>query len=217
MSRIDVSSTAVGGVISLYAYEPFSNFFEANTPPDTLRFTGSSVELISFLSNPASNQVTFSSTTGFNRGYTTPLSLVIEDLCGTTVMQTLSNSVTVGTGRFFPPAQGSVYSFFRNEPIVPQPFIASIPVQNPITTPTLPAGLSLVRTGSNSFDLSGVPAVQLVASNYKVIGKGSVDPTRIVTVDVNIRVGAERLLMDVCGSTSVPLSVGTPKIGRAHV
>ena len=212
MSRIDASSTAIGGVIQLYAYEPFSNVFVANTPPDTLRFTNSSVELISFLSNTQSNEVTFSSAGGFNRGYSTPLSLIIEDLCGTTLMETLSNRVNVGSGRFFPPAQGSVYSFFRNEPIVPQPFVAPIPVQNPITTPTLPAGLSLVRTGSNSFDLSGTPLVQLVASNYKVIGKGSLEPTKVVTVDVNIRVGAERLLMDVCGSTSLSLAVNTPVI-----
>ena len=125
-------------------------------------------------------------------------------------METLSNTVNVGAGRFFPPAQASVYSFFRNEPIVRQPFVAPVPIQNPITTPTLPAGLSFVRTSSNSFDLSGIPLTQSVASNYKVIGKGSVDPTKIVTVDVNIRVGAERLLMDVCGLTSIPLTVNAP-------
>lgn len=206
-SRITANSTAVGGVIQLYAYEPFTNTFTANVTGDTLRFTSSSSEILSFFANTSSSQVTFSSTTGFGTGYSTPFTLLIEDLCGSTVMETLSNTVRVGSGRFFPPAQGSVYSFFLNEPITPQPFVAPIPIQAPIVSPTLPIGLSLVRTGSNSFDLSGIPTVQLVASNYKVIGKGSTDPRKIVTVDVNIRVGGERVLVDVCGATSIPLTI----------
>jgi hypothetical protein len=207
VSRITANTTAVGGVIQLYAYESFSNSFTANIPTDTLRFTSSSSELIPFLSNVSPTEITFSSTSGFTRGIANPLTLLIEDLCGSTVMETYTASVRVGAGRFFPPAAGSVYSFFLNEPIVAQPFVASIPVQAPITSPALPIGLSLVRTGSNSFDLSGIPTVQLVASNYKVIGRGSLDPTKIVTVDVNIRVGAERLLIDVSGATSFPLAV----------
>lgn len=207
--RIDVSSTAIGGVIQLYAYEPFTNVFTANVPGDTMRGSGSSVELISFISNPSSSQVTFSSATGFGTAYSSPFTLLIEDLCGSTVMETVSNTVRVGAGRFFPPAQGSVYSFFRNEPITPQPFTATIPIQAPIVSPSLPVGLSFVRTSSNSFNLSGIPTIQTVASNYKVIGKGSTDPTKIVTVDVNIRIGPERLLVDVCGATTIPLTVNS--------
>jgi hypothetical protein len=202
MSRIDVSSTAVGGGIQLYAYEPFNNVFGANTPPDTLRFTNSSSELLGFLRNLDVSTVQFSSTTGFNTGYGFPLSLVIEDLCGTTVMETLSNTVRVGAGRFFPPAQSSTFVFNNNEPIIPQPFVGPISLQNPISSPTLPPGLSFVRTSPNSFNLVGKPIVQSIANTYKIIGRGSNEPSKIVTVDVNMRVDAERLLMDLSGSSN---------------
>jgi hypothetical protein len=59
--------------------------------------------------------------------------------------------------------------------------------------------------------LVGTPLVQLPASNYKIIGKGSTDPTKIVTIDVNIRVNRERVLLDVCGTTQyLGITPGVP-------
>ena len=224
ISRIDSNvPIAPGGVFQFYAYEPFSNYlWDVNSvSPDTLRFTNSSPELLSFLSSLVPSEVEFRSTTGFGRAYSGDLALVLEDLCGSTVMDSVSYIVRVGNGRFFPPGAGTANVFYKNETITPQPFVAPLAIQAPISVPTLPAGLGFVRTASNAFQLAGTPLVQLPASNYKIISRGTLEPSKVVTVDVNIRVNAERLLLDVCGSSfffnlapSVPI---TPSVVTAKL
>lgn len=216
ISRIDSNvPIAPGGVFQFYAYEPFSNYlWDVNSvAPDTLRFTNSSPELLSFLSSLVPFEVEFKSTTGFGRAYSGDLTLLLEDLCGSTVMDSVSYTVRVGNGRFFPPGAGTTNVFYKNETITPQPYVAPLPIQPPITVPTLPSGLGFVRTSSNAFQLAGTPLVQLPASNYKVISRGTLEPSKVVTVDVNIRVNGERIVLDVCGSSiffnlvpSVPIS-----------
>lgn len=218
-NRIDVSSTAIGGVFNLYKYEPFgANVYTINSgasTTDTLSYTNSSAELFAFLSNVSGNQISFGSTNGPSVSYTNPLSLVIEDLSGTTVMESISNTVYMNPGRFFPPAANTAYVFYKNEPITPQTFSATISLQTPTAAPALPAGLGFSRIASNSFQLTGTPTVQVPSSNYKVIGRGLSNTSQIVTVDVNIRVASERLLMDVSGSSNVfSMAVDTPISNR---
>lgn len=218
-NRIDASSAAVGGVFQLYKYEPFGvNFYSVNqgaSTTDTLSYVNSSAELFAFLSNVSGSQVTFASTNGPSVSYTNPLSLIIDDLSGSTVLETISNTVYMNPGRFFPPAANTAYVFYKNEPITPQTFSATISLQTPTSAPTIPAGLSFTRTASNSFQLAGTPLVQSPSSNYKVIGRGLTNPGQTVTVDINIRVAAERMLMDISGSSNVfSMQVNTPISNR---
>lgn len=218
-NRIDASSAAIGGVFQLYKYEPFGvNFYSVNqgaSTTDTLSYVNSSAELFAFLSNVSGSQITFASTNGPSVSYTNPLSLIIDDVSGSTVLETISNTVYMNPGRFFPPAANSTYVFYKNEPIAPQTFSATIPLQTPISVPTIPAGLSFSRTASNSFQMVGTPLVQSPASNYKVIGKGLTNPGQTVTVDINIRVAAERMITDVSGSSNVfSMQVDTPISNR---
>lgn len=218
-NRIDASSAAIGGVFQLYKYEPFGpNLFSINSnasTTDTLSFANSSADLYAFLTNPTSTQVSFGSTNGPTVSYSTPLSLVIEDLSGTTVLERITNTVFLNAGRFFPPAANTAYVFFKNEPITPQPFSATISLQQPTSSPAIPAGLSFLRTASNSFNLVGTPLVQTPATNYKIIGRGLSNSAQIVTVDINIRVAAERLRLDLDGSFNVfSMEVDTPISSR---
>ncbi len=212
MSWIDVSSTAVGNVLQLYAYEPFNNVYKT-TNERGLLFSTSSPELLGFLRNLDVSTVAFSSSNGFNIGFANPLSLVLQDA---SFANTYSNVVNIGPGRIVTP-NGTVYTFYRNEPVVPQPFQTAIPIQTPFSSPTLPPGLSFVRTDVSgyTYELSGKPLVQIPTSNYTIIGRGSVDPTKIVTTRVNIAVAGERVLMDLSGSSNVTLISGTPIVTRA--
>lgn len=206
-NRIDASSAAIGGVFNLYKYEPFGvNLYSVNpgaSTTDTLSYAQSSAELFAFLSNVSGDQVSFASTNGPSVSYANPLSLVIQDLSGSTVLESISNTVYMNPGRFFPPAANTAYVFYKNEPITPQTFAATISLQTPTSAPSIPAGLSFVRTASNSFQMTGTPLVQIPSSNYKIIGRGLSNAGQTVTVDVNIRVAPERLLMDLSGSSNV--------------
>lgn len=218
-NRIDVSSAAIGGTFNLYKYEPFGvNLYTINpgaSTTDTLSYANSSAELFAFLSNVSASQVAFGSTNGPSVSYTNPLSLVIQDLSGSTVLETISNTVYMNPGRFFPPAANTAYVFYKNEPITPQPFSATISLQSPTSTPSIPAGLSFTRTASNSFQMTGTPLVQIPASTYKIIGRGLSNASQTVTVNVNIRVAPERLVMDLSGASDVSsMSVGTPISNR---
>lgn len=213
LSRIDASTTAIGGVIQLYKYEPFSEVFtlrSAVTPPDTLRYSNSTSSLLGFCTNPSSDTVVFTSSNGF-QNVLSNATLLIEDMCGSTVTESLQYTVNVGLGRFFPPAANSAFVFYKNEPITPQEFRAVLPIQPPVSNPSLPAGLSFVRTSSNSFNLVGTPTVVALASNYRVYSKGSVETAKTVIVDFTLRVDNERMALDVSGaSTFTNLVDGTP-------
>ena len=207
--RISVSPEIVGNTLQLYKYEPFSYTFTGLVPGDNLIYSASSTQLYSYLSNSDSNVVVFSSSNGFLGSYSN-LSLVIQDLCGSTIVDSRNYTINVGVGRFFPPAANTVYTFYRNEPITPQPFVAPFEIATPIVVPSLPVGLQLVRTSGSTFDLSGASTIQILSSNYKVIGKKATDPSQIITVDINIRVNPERLLMDLAGSSNaLGLSAGS--------
>lgn len=217
MSRIDASSTAIGGFIQLYKYEPFSNSFSLNSNApsgDTLSFAGSSPELISFLTNPTARDVSFSSVNGPNTSYSANLELILRDLSGTLVMETLSNAVRIGAGRFLTPPTGTSYAFYKNEPLsVTFPaglsFVGSIPIAQPIPSRTLPIGISWQSNSPTTYSLVGTPTIQSPNANYNMLGQGT--SGRTISTNVNLAVNPERMLVDVEGSTDVSgLTIGTP-------
>lgn len=197
-SRID-SSTNDGDVLNLYKYEPFSygyQLFPEVPAGDTLSYARSSSELLQFLSNTTTRSIAFSSVAGPTTSFSNALSLIIDDVSGSIIQQTISNTVYINPGRFFPPAENSVYTFYKNEPIDAQRFQATIPLSNPQSFPALPVGLSFSRVSSNAFDLVGTPLAQQLASNYRIISTGLTNSAQVVSVPVNIRVASERLLLN---------------------
>lgn len=216
MSRIDASSTAIGGLFQLYKYEPFSSSFKLNSNAgagDTLSFTGSSPELISFLTNTTSRDVSFSSVNGPNTSYSTPLQLILNDLSGTLVMETLSNTVQIGAGRFLSPPSGSSYTFYKNEPVsVTFPaglsFQGSIPISQPVPSRTLPVGISWQSNSPTTYSLVGTPTIQTANATYNILGMGS--GGRTISTVANLAVNPERMLVDIAGTTDVSgLVIGT--------
>lgn len=221
MSRIDASTTAIGGLFQLYKYEPFANSFSltSNAPSgDTLVFTGSSPELFQFLTNPTTRDISFSSANGPSTSYSTDLDLIVTDLSGTLVMETLCNKVRISPGRFLSPPSGTSYVFYKNEPLsVTYPagvsFVGSIPIQQPVPAPSLPIGLSWQSNSPTTYSLVGTPTIQTASSNYNIIGSGT--GGRIITTRATIAVNLERMLVDVSGSTNVTgLTIGTPMTER---
>lgn len=206
---IDASTTAVNGVIQLYAYEPFNNVF-TSLEGNPLTGLNSSTELLSSISGNETTTVSFSDASGFNFPITTTPSPVLRIQDTYDPLNFLNYSVIVGPGRFFPPASGTPFSFPRNEPIAQREFTASIPIQPPVAIPALPVGLSFVRSTSNTFYLTGTPVVQGPTTSNKIIAKGiGGDSNKVVTVDVAFSVTAEKLYIDVSGQTTVPLTIGS--------
>jgi hypothetical protein len=213
VSRIE-SSTNNGDILQLYKYEPFSYGFQLRSgvaSGDTLSFSRSSSELLQFLSpSVPARSVAFSSVAGPTSSASNALSLIIDDLSGTMIMETVSNTVYLNAGRFFPPAENTIYTFYRNEPIEPQRFQATIALSNPVSFPALPPGVSFSRVASNAFDLVGTPLLQQLSSNYRILATGLTNSAQVVSVPVNIGVLGERLLIDISGSSLVSsLVVGT--------
>jgi len=218
MSRIDASTTAIGGLIQVYKYEPFSNSFSLASGTDvseTLSFTQSSPELYQFLTNPTARDVSFSSAAGPNISYANDLSLVVVDLSGTTALQTLAYDVRMSAGRFLSPASGTSFSFYKNEPLsVTFPsglnFVGSIAIQRPVTIPTLPVGVSWQSTvDASTYALVGTPTLQAGATSYNIIGTSPVGGKTIST-RATITVNPERMLVDLSGSSNVSgLTIGS--------
>lgn len=203
--------------ITVYKYEPFSyTISNPYTPivPVTTVSTGIPPSLVV----TDVNKVVFSSS-GYGGG-TSSNELIVIDISGGTA--TSSNSVVIAAGRFRDVSGNSmsnnVFQFYKNEPITPVVFNASISMVSPLQAyPALPAGLSFAKTASNQFTLSGTPTVQVPTSNYQIVGQGSnPDTGKVVTTVVNMTVAAERLQLNVSGSPIVsPMSIGTPITQRS--
>lgn len=220
MSTIDASTTSVGGVIQLYVYEPFSNQFVA-AEFSTIDATASDVTLQPYIfTNPSSTTITFSSdqnTFNFPTSTTNLPQLVIQNTADSNDF--LRYSVRVGAGRFLTPASNTTFTFSKDQPIVPQPFTTPIPIQTPVAIPALPVGLTFSNI-DGVFNLVGKPLLQGPTTTSKIIGRGSSDPSKIITVDVNFSIGPEVLYLDSNGSTTIPLSINqavTPRTITARV
>ena len=219
MSSIDASTSAIGGLIQLYKYEPFANSFTLNSNKvagGTLSFARSSVELYQFLTNPTNVDVSFSSANGPNTSYSYTLGLVVDEVSGSTIYNTVSNSVTISPGRFVSPPSGTSFLFYKNEPLSNTfssgpSFVGSIRINPPVTIPSLPIGISWQATVDlSTYQLVGTPTLQSSSSNYNIIGT-DVCGGRTISTRANFAVGAERMLVDASGSFVVSaLSIGTP-------
>jgi hypothetical protein len=227
MSRIDASTTAVlvsnVPTIQLYKYEPFSNSFAvkpAFRTTDTLNSSSTGADIVGYVSNVSSTYISFSSSTGPNASVSN-VTLTINDVSGGITQETLTYKVNIGAGRFTQPIPETPYTLYRNEPafynenLAAKTFVASIPITQPVSTPALPTGLTFVGSGT-TYDLSGTPILQSPGRDYTIIGRGSTDPSKVVTVKIRLSVGAERMVVDLSGSKSITgMTVGSPIVAHA--
>lgn len=203
-SRIDVSWTSVGGVLPLFKFEPFSNTFTAkpDVSGDTMTYSTTSTELIGYMTGTGTSQASFRGPNGATTVYPYALNLIVRANSNGMVVDDISTSVTISPARIVYSPCNSTLNFYRNEPISPVAFsILCNAASNIYSATTLPTGLSLTRTASNTFTLGGTPTVQSVSSNYTILGQDT--SGRTYTTQVSMLVNPERVLIDVSGSTSI--------------
>jgi hypothetical protein len=178
---------------------------------------GTSALVAPFLTVTDSN-ATFEAVNGFQTSSagSEPLVITVDGA------YTFSNNVAIRNGRFFPPSSNQAFTFYTNEPISTTYgsnilFTTAAVMSNVYSSPSLPAGLSIVNSGdSNNFFLQGAPLTTYSPSNYIVIGQNAATG-KVVTTTVNLQVKGERITMDV-SSYSAALTVGstiTPQVFNA--
>jgi len=217
-SKIDASlaSVLIGGVFQFYKYEQIPyNVFRVKpsvTDVSSLSFARSSSALLGFLSNMDVSTISFTSTVAGPSVSSSNLNLYIDALVGSNIVSTLSYTVNIGAGRFLNPPNNTTYSFYKNEPVsnnYNNLFIGSIPINKPLSTVTLPAGLQFVFNDACSYYLTGTPTIQYPTSNYNIIAYDS--SSRVISTNVNIGVGAERLVLDTDPASAT--STGSIEVG----
>ena len=201
------------GTLSFYKYEPFSYVFTINSSLTGAIFqvNRSSSELQTFLAVSGDLQsVTFSGT--FLISYSTPLSLIVDLVVGSTIISTQTILVSVGAGRFFPPAPNQNFQLYQYENVSNTfgsniEFLTVAPMTNIFSSPSLPSGLSFGGS-SNSFFLQGTPNLQVGQSNYQIIGSNSSNG-RIITSTISLRVNPQQIRITPSSSTLTGLIVDT--------
>ncbi len=221
-SKIDASlaSVLIGGVFQFYKYEQIPyNVFRVKpsvTDVSSLSFARSSSALLGFLSNMDVSTISFTSTVAGPSVSSSNLNLYIDALVGSNIVSTLSYTVNIGAGRFLNPPNNTTYSFYKNEPVsnnYNNLFIGSIPINKPLSTVTLPAGLQFVFNDACSYYLTGTPTIQYPTSNYNIIAYDS--SSRVINTNVNIGVGAERIVVSTVPASAT--STGSIETGISEI
>lgn len=200
-SRIDTSWTSVGGLLTLYKYEPFGNTFTAKVGGDILSYPGSSTELLGYLVGTGTDTVQFRGANGGTTVYPYNVTLAVRASASGVAVDDVSTSVSIKPARLIYSPCNATATFYRNEPITPITFsilYASLSPTVFYSATTLPAGLSLSKTGTSSFALSGTPTVQTISSNFSFFAQDT--SGRTYSTQVALGVSPERLLIDVAGS-----------------
>jgi hypothetical protein len=202
------------GTLSLYKYESFSYLFtiDPSVVGTSFQVNRSSSELQTFLAVSGDPQsVVFSGS--FLISYSTPLSLIIDLVVGSTIISTQTILVSVGPGRFFPPTQNQNFQLYQYENVSNTfgsniEFLTAAPMTIILSSPSLPSGLTFGGS-SNSFFIQGTPNLQVNQSNYQIIGSNSSNG-RIVTSTISLRVNPQQIRITPSSSTLTGLKVDIP-------
>jgi hypothetical protein len=213
-TSITITPSIPTGSLSLFKYESFSYAFTTNlnTVGLSFRASRSSTEVIPFVTISEDLQtVIFEGS--FQIGYTNTLSLVVDLLFGSTIIDTKTILMTVGQGRFFPPTANQNFQLYQYENVVNTfgsnpDFLTGLPITTILSIPSLPSGLTFGGS-CNTFFLQGTPLLQVNQSNYQVIGSNSSNG-KIVTTTISIRVNPQQVIITPNTSTLSGLIVDTP-------
>ena len=209
---MNISPPIVGGTIQVYKYESFNYLITPTVAFETISVVNSPEIPNSTLSNVNNDAIQFSASpyTGIASANSNSITVTAFNNVGSNVQQT-KFPVSLNAARFFPPGNNVNYIFYRNEPIVPITFVTPLTLdlssKPVVSAPSIPSGLSFFQKSPNSFDLSGIPVIQSVSSNYKIIGTDI--SGRTITSTINITVNPERMVLDVSGSTTIPMTIGS--------
>lgn len=199
LSGITITPSIPTRSLTLYRYEPFSYTFTTNPNSSgvTLQFTRSSSELQS-LCSLSTDQKTISFSGSFVNSFSTNISLVVDLLYESNIINTTTILISVGQARFFPPSLNQNFQLYQYENVSNTfgsniQFITAIPVTSVVSIPSLPSGLTFGGS-CNTFYIQGTPLLQVAQSNYQVIGSNSSNG-RIASTTVSIKVNPQQVVI----------------------
>jgi hypothetical protein len=126
---------------------------------------------------------------------------------------TITVLISIGKGRFFPPASNQNYQLYQYENISTTfgsnpSFVTILPIDSIVASPSLPNGLTLAGTDSNNWYMQGTPTLQSTQSNYTIFGSNS-STGKIVSVPISIKVNPQQVRITPSSFSTTGMIVGT--------
>ena len=216
LSVITMTPDVPSRSLSLFLYEPFSYVFTTN--PESvglsLQFLRSSSVIASYCTL-SSNATTLTYSGSYLSTSSSVLSLVVDLMYAGSIVpgSTMTILITIGKGRFFPPASNQNFQLFQYENISTTfgsnpSFNTILPIDSIIASPSLPNGLTLTGIDSNTWFMQGTPSLQSTQSNYTIFGSNSSNG-RIVSVPISIKVNAQQVRITPSSFSTTGMIVGT--------
>ena len=216
LSVITMTPNVPSRSLSLFLYEPFSFVFTTN--PESigvsLQFLRSSSQIASYCTL-SSNATTLTYSGSYLSTSSSVLSLVVDLMYAGSIVSgsTITILISIGKGRFFPPTSNQNFQLFQYENISTTfgsnpSFITILPIDSIVASPSLPNGLTLVGTDSNTWSMQGTPTLQSTQSNYTIFGSNSSNG-RIVSVPISIKVNPQQVRITPSSLSTTGMIVGT--------
>ena len=214
IAQITVNPPIPTGLLSLYMYEPFAYVFTTNLASLglTFQYSRSSSQIASYCSAPGDGTMTFAGT--YLSSSSSTLNLIVDLMYGTSIVSTTTIYVTIGRGRFFPPAANQNYQLYQYEPISTTfgsniPFVTVLEIDTMLSTPALPVGLSFGGSFlTQSWYLQGTPTLQVSQSNYTVFGSNTLTG-KIVSTVISIKVNEQQVRISPSLVNDTGMVIGT--------
>ena len=203
------------GSLNLFKYEPFTYVFTLNPESVglTFQFSRSSSQITPYCSL-STDKLTLTYSGTYLATSSSVLNLFIDVMYGTTIVTTTTIRVSIGRGRFFPPASNTLYDLYQNEPLITtfgsNPVFSTVSeIDSIVTIPSLPNGISFGSNDSNTWFLQGTPTLSVAQTTYTVFGSNSSNGN-IVLTPILIRVNAQQVILTPSSLSLSNLLVDTP-------
>jgi hypothetical protein len=188
------------GSLNLFKYEPFAFVFTLNPESVglTFQFSRSSSQVTPYCTLSADKlTLTYSGT--YLTTSSSVVNLLVDVLYGTTIISTTTIRISIGRGRFFPPASNTLYELYQNESLITtfgsNPVFSTVAEINSIVTiPSLPNGISFGSNDSNTWILQGTPTLPVAQTTYTVFGSNSSNGN-IVSTPILIKVNSQQVII----------------------
>jgi len=216
LSVITMTPDVPSRSLSLFLYEPFSFVFTTNPQSIgvSLQFLRSSSQIASYCTL-SSNATTLTYSGTYVSTSSSVLSLVVDLMYAGSIVSgsTITILISIGKGRFFPPASNQNFQLFQHENISTTfgsnpSFITILPINSIVASPSLPNGLTLTGTDSNTWSMQGTPTLQSTQSNYTIFGSNS-STGKIVSVPISIKVNPQQVRITPSSLSTTGMIVGT--------